>query len=62
MVDVILATAKNRAGSRWRVFVGEAEWDAFQELAAARRRKHEFRASLHAGESGDESSGVRRVP
>ena len=53
MVDLILATAKSRAGSRWRTFVGEAELDAFRELAAARRRKHELRTILHTKESRD---------
>ena len=53
MVDVILATVKSRTGSRWQTFVGAAEWDAFQRLAAARRRKHELRTILHAREIRD---------
>ena len=53
MVDVIVATVKSRTGSRWQTFVGAAEWDAFQKLAAARRRKHEIKTILHAGERRD---------
>ena len=60
MIDLILATAKNRVGSRWRTFVGEAEWDAFRELAAALRRKNELRTILHARESRD--AKFRGVP
>ena len=46
MVDLILATARSRAGSRWRIFVGAQEF-------AARRRENEIKTILHARESGD---------
>jgi hypothetical protein len=58
MVDLILATARalqlpnGKEASRWRTFVGAAEWEDFQVLAA-RRRKHETRTVLHAAERGD---------
>ena len=60
MIDVFLATAGTwtlrdaTPASRWRIFIGSAQWPEYQGLVGRRnKRKHEFRTIVHTNERED---------